>query len=95
MVETIKPVLTPLDIDPTDERVFLITDKGLTVISVSSVPLSIGTVTPSSGAPGTVITVRGSGYQSGMTATVNGTPAVVLVLDPQTAQITFPRETAD
>ncbi|HEX8918328.1 MAG TPA: IPT/TIG domain-containing protein, partial [Chloroflexota bacterium] len=88
--ENIQSVITPMAVDPSDARVFLITDKGLTVITVSGVPLSLASVTPGSVTVGTVISVRGSGFQPGMTAKVNGIPALVLVTDSQTAQVTVP-----
>jgi hypothetical protein len=88
--ENIQSVVTPMAIDASDARVFLITNRGLTVITVSGVPLSVASVAPSSSAAGTEISVRGSGFQSGMTATVNGVSALVVVVDSQTAKVTIP-----
>jgi hypothetical protein len=90
LAENIQSVLTPMAVDPTDAHVFLITDKGLTVITLSGVPLSVGTINPISGGAGTLVTIRGSGFQIGMTATFNGAAANVVVVDSQTAQVTVP-----
>ena len=58
-------------IDETGKRLFLITDKGLTIAQLDSLPLSIGSVTPALGAPGAQVTVRGSGFVQGATANAN------------------------
>jgi len=90
LAENIQSVMTPMAVDQTDARVFLITDKGLTVVTVSGTPLSVGTVNPNSGSAGSLVTLRGSGFQRGMAATFNGTAANVVVVDSQTAQVTIP-----
>jgi hypothetical protein len=68
-----------LTVDETGQRIFVITKSGLTVVQLASLPLAIGTLNPASGpaAGGTTITIRGSGFQSGTTATVGGKPATV------------------
>jgi hypothetical protein len=77
-------------IDPTGQEIFLITGAGLTIVTLDSVPLSIGSVTPSSGAAGTAITVRGSGFVTGITAKFNGTAGTVTFVDIDTLQATIP-----
>jgi hypothetical protein len=79
-----------MTIDETGQRVFLITNKGLTIAQLDSVPLSIGSVTPSSGAAGTQVKVRGSGFVQGTTASANGTAATVSYVDADTLQVTLP-----
>jgi hypothetical protein len=88
--ETIQSVETPLAIDPTGEFVFLITDAGLTVVDLGTAPLSIGYLNPSTGAAGTVIELRGSGFTSGVTATVGGQSAAVTFTDQSTLGLTLP-----
>ena len=63
-----------LTTDEFGQRLFAITTSGLTVVQLASVPLGIGTLTPSTGpiAGGTSVTVRGSGFQSTTRATLGG-----------------------
>ena len=77
-------------IDETGSRIFLITSTGLTVIRLSEVPLSIGTVTPSSGTAGTVVTIRGSGFQAGAAVKFGATTVSISLVDENTIQLTTP-----
>jgi hypothetical protein len=63
-----------LAIDETGQKVFALTTSGLTIIQLATVPLSIGTISPASAsaAGGTNLTIRGSGFQSGVTVTIGG-----------------------
>jgi len=45
--------------------------------------------------PGTQITVRGSGFESGITTTLGGVPATTAYKDPQTLSITVPTTNSD
>ncbi|MGA8677593.1 MAG: IPT/TIG domain-containing protein, partial [Candidatus Acidiferrales bacterium] len=83
-----------LAIDDPGQKIFLITSAGLTIIDLDAVPLSIGSMTPSSGSSGTVVQVRGSGFQSGTTVAFNGTPAAVKLTDADTMQVTVPTITS-
>ncbi len=90
MTEQIAQVLDALAIDTTGQNIFLITNKGLTIIQLDVVPVSIGGITPTTASPGTQVTVRGSGYLSGIIATLNGTTASVTVVDADTLQLSVP-----
>ncbi len=81
-----------LAIDETGQRLFAITKSGLTVVQLASLPLAIGTFSTSNIAAngGTVVTVRGSGFVSGITATVGGKSAAVTFTDASTITITTP-----
>jgi IPT/TIG domain len=79
-----------LAVSSTGQQIFLVTNAGLTIIDLDAVPLSMGSVTPSTGSPGTVVTIRGSGFQTGTTVTFNGTAAPATFVDPDTLQITVP-----
>jgi hypothetical protein len=79
-----------LAIDQTGQKIFLLTNAGLTVIDLDAVPLSIGSVTPVSGAVGATVQVRGSGFQAGTTTSFNGTPAIAKFVDVDTLQLTVP-----
>src|SRR5262249_35984257 len=56
--------ITQTAIDETGGRIFAITKSGLCVVTLDLVPLSIGSVNPSSGASGggSQVTIRGSGF---------------------------------
>jgi IPT/TIG domain len=69
-----------------------LTTSGLSIVPLANVPLGIGTLSPSSGstAGGTVVTLRGSGFQSGVTATLGGKAANVSRTDMNTLILTTP-----
>jgi hypothetical protein len=77
-------------ITPGGDQIFLLTTAGLTVVVLDSVPLGVGTVSPKSGPAGTAVTIRGSGLVSGTSASVNGVPASVSLVDASTLRITIP-----
>jgi len=81
-----------LAVDETGQRIFVLTTSGLTVVQLASVPLGIGTVTPSNtpAAGGAAITVRGSGFQTTTTATIGGNKASVTFKDASTITLTAP-----
>jgi hypothetical protein len=79
-------------IDETGQRIFAITNSGLTVIQLANVPLGIGTISPANApaAGGTTITVRGSNFQTGTTATLAGKNATVTLIDANTLSLITP-----
>ena len=83
-------IIDALAIDVTGENIFLLTNKGLTVVELDVVPLSIGSVAPATASAGTQVTVRGSGFVSGTTASLNGIAAVVSPVDGNTLHLVVP-----
>jgi hypothetical protein len=88
-----------LAIDENGEKLFAITSAdntaygaGLTIVQLAQAPLGIGNVTPSSGlaAGGTLINIRGSGFQAGTKVSIGGTNATVTFVDRNTLQVTTP-----
>ncbi|HUN62210.1 MAG TPA: IPT/TIG domain-containing protein [Candidatus Sulfotelmatobacter sp.] len=81
-----------LTTDENGQRLFVLTTSGLSIVQLANVPLGIGTLSPSSGsaAGGTVVTLRGSGFQSGITATLGGKAASVSRTDMNTLILTTP-----
>lgn len=86
-------------IDENGQRLFSITsidgsaqNAGVTVVTLANVPLGIGTLSPANGpaAGGTQVTIRGSGFQNGATATIGGKFAVVTFKDMNTLIVTTP-----
>lgn len=92
-----------LAVDETGARLFALTstdgtpqNAGLTVVQLASVPLAIGSITPASGpaAGGTSLTIRGSGFESGITAKLSGKSTSVVFKDANTITITAPATSA-
>jgi len=81
-----------LTTDENGQRLFAVTTSGLSIVQLANVPLGIGTLSPSSGpaSGGTAVTVRGSGFQAGMKATLGGTATTVTVNDMNTLALTTP-----
>jgi hypothetical protein len=90
LTEAIQNTAEPLAIDSGGRYVYLLTDQGLTVIDLGAAPLSIGHLSQQSASPGTQITVRGSGFDSTLSATVGGAAATVNVTDENTLTLTVP-----
>jgi hypothetical protein len=84
-----------LAIDENGQRIFALTTSGVTVVQLATVPLSIGTISPIS-APasgGTILTIRGSGFQSGATVTISGKPIPATFKDMNTLTVVAPAAT--
>jgi hypothetical protein len=81
-----------LTVDENGQRMFALTTSGLTIVQLADVPLGIGSLTPESGpaAGGTTITIRGSGFQSGIKATIGGKAAAVTFKDMNTLTFVAP-----
>ena len=79
-------------IDETGRRLFALTASGLTVVQLANVPLGIGSLSPAQGpaAGGTLVTIRGSGFQSGTTLTIGGKTAAVTLKDMNTLTFVTP-----
>ena len=85
--------------DENGQRLFAITSTdgtpqngGVTVVQLANVPLGIGTLTPTAGtaAGGTTLTIRGSGFQSGVTVSIGGKGAAVTFKDMNTLMVVTP-----
>jgi hypothetical protein len=88
-----------LAIDENGQRLFAMTSfdgppqhAALTIVQLAVVPLGIGTITPTSvaAAGGATLTIRGSGFQSATTLTINGQSATVNFKDGNTLLVTTP-----
>jgi hypothetical protein len=81
-----------LAIDENGQRIFALTASGLTVVQLSSVPLSIGSISPvaAPGIGGTTLTIRGSGFQSGTKVTIGGKSASANFQDINTLTVVMP-----
>jgi hypothetical protein len=92
LTEQVQFVQNAMALDEVGNRLFLITDAGLTVVQLDPPPLSIGYLNPASGPTtgGTSVTIRGSGFQPGTAVTIGGVPASTTFIDASTLQITTP-----
>jgi hypothetical protein len=91
LTETITYTGSAIAIDSGGRNVYLITDKGLTVVDLGAAPLSIGHLSPQTAPAGTQIAVRGSGFDSTVTATVGGVAVLsISVNDENTLTLTLP-----
>jgi hypothetical protein len=88
--ETIQATASPLAIDAGGRHVYLATDKGLTIVDLGAAPLAVGHLSQQSAGAGSQVTVRGSGFDSSITATVGCEPASVNVTDENTLTLTVP-----
>jgi hypothetical protein len=81
-----------LAVDENGQRIFALTTSGLTIVQLAEVPLGMGSITPRSGpaAGGTTITIRGSGFQSGIKVTIGGKAATVTFKDMNTLTVVVP-----
>jgi hypothetical protein len=92
-----------LTTDENGRRLFAITstdgtaqNAGITIVELANVPLGIGTLTPASGsaAGGAAVTIRGSGFVSGVTVTIGGQSASVTFKDVNTLNVVTPAVSA-
>lgn len=93
LTETVTNTVTPMAIDGSGQHIFLITDKGLTIVDLGNAPLSIGHISQTLVSAGTQVTIRGSGLESGITATVGGISASTVFTDSEAITITVPTTT--
>ena len=77
-------------LDETGTKMFIISNTGLTIADLYQAPLSLATVNPSSGASGTTVTLRGSGFLDGVQVTFGTASAAVTFVDSNTLQVTVP-----
>ncbi|HLK07181.1 MAG TPA: IPT/TIG domain-containing protein, partial [Candidatus Angelobacter sp.] len=90
LAQTISNVGVPMAIDSGGRHIYLITDRGLTIVDLGSALLSVGSLNPASALSGTQITVRGSGFDSLTSATLGGKVATVSFVDENTLQLIVP-----
>ena len=81
-----------LTTDENGQRLFVLTTSGLSIIQLANVPLGIGSLSPSAGsaAGGVVVTLRGSGFVSGIKVTLGGKSANITWKDMNTLTFATP-----
>lgn len=88
--ETVQNTASPIAIDSGGRHIYLTTDKGLTVIDLGEALLAIGHLSQSAASVGSQVTVRGSGFDASLTATIGGQAAAVSVTDENTLTLNVP-----
>jgi hypothetical protein len=88
--EALPGAINSLALDETGAKIFLISNSGLTIVQLPRLPLSLATVTPSSGATGTQIKLRGSGFQNGASVSFGAAQAAVTYVDANTLTAVVP-----
>jgi hypothetical protein len=90
LAETVQNTASPIAIDSGGRYVFLITTTGLTVVDLGEAPLAIGHLSATTASVGSQITIRGSGFDASVSATVGGHAANVTFTDQNTLTLTIP-----
>lgn len=86
------PIDHMLATDITGRTLFGVTQSGITMIVLNTLPLSIGNLQPTlvEAPSGQTIIVRGSGFQSGATVTIGGVQAATTFVDENTLTAQLP-----
>src|SRR5581483_1392493 len=90
LTEQLRQVTDSMAVDSYGTNIYLITNRGLTIVQLSSAPLAIGNVTPAAGPVGTNVRIHGSGFQPMTTVTLNGVPVTATFVDSNTLQMIIP-----
>ncbi len=82
--------------DQTGQYFFGVTQQGLSMMVLNTIPLSIGNLQPAFGQPagGQTVTIRGSGFLSGAIASFGGVQAATSFVDVDTLTATVPELSA-
>lgn len=94
LTETVSNTVSPMAVDSSGQRIFLITNKGLTIIDLGNALLSIGHISPAVASTGNQIQIRGSGFKSGISAILGGKQAGLTFTDSETLILTVPSTNA-
>jgi hypothetical protein len=85
------PDSTPsLVLDPDDRLLFIVTSEGLAALDVHDLPIGINSVDPASGPAGTLVTIRGNGFDADTQIIVDGKVVDAVFVDPYTLRISAP-----
>ncbi len=93
---TVANVFDASVVDTADNSLFVITSQGIAELSLSSLPVGIGSVLPSSGptSGGLTVTVRGTGFDSGTQVQLDGSAVSATVVNNQTLTFVTPAHAA-
>lgn len=77
-------------IDETGTRLFFLTRSGISLVQLGAAPLSLASVAPGAGSPGSAVVLRGSGFSTGTTVSFGSLPAQAAFVDGMTLKATVP-----
>ena len=83
-------VFDPLVWDGDNDTGYVIVQGGLLEVPLTPLPLVLRSSSPGAGNAGTTVTLTGSGFYSGLTATVDGVPVPLTITDERTASLVMP-----
>src|SRR5258705_3492711 len=81
LTQTVQNVADPMAIDEGGRRIFLLTDAGLTVVDLGQAPLSVGHLGTAHPVSARTIQLRGSGFDTTTTVSVESTSATATLVD--------------
>jgi hypothetical protein len=90
LTQTVQNVVEPMAIDDGGRKIFLLTDAGLTVVDLGQAPLSVGHFGTAQPVSGGTIQLRGSGFDSTTTVSVDSTSATATLVDENTLTVSLP-----
>lgn len=90
LAETVANTVSPMAIDGSGQHIYLITDRGLTIVDLGEAPLSIGSLSLTAAAAGTQIKIRGADSKMASLRRLGGVSAPVTVTDSETLTLIVP-----
>jgi hypothetical protein len=90
LTEKVRNAVAPMAIDGGGQHIYLITDKGLTVVDLGNAPLSVGHLSQTTAAVGSQVLLRGSGFENGVSVLVGTQAANVTYTDANTLTFSVP-----
>jgi hypothetical protein len=90
LTETITNAAVPLATDLGGQNIYLLTNKGLTIVNLGEAPLSVGWINPVAAGIGTTVNVRGSGFNASTQVKIAGSTASTNFVDAITVSFVVP-----
>jgi hypothetical protein len=90
LTETLRNEVAPMAIDSGGQHIYLITNKGLTVVDLGEAPLSVGHLSQTKVTGGSQVLLRGSGFENGVSVLVGTQAANVTYTDANTLTFSVP-----
>jgi hypothetical protein len=90
LTETITNAAVPLATDLGSQNIYLLTNKGLTIVNLGEAPLSVGWINPVAAGIGTTVNVRGSGFNASTQVKIAGVTVSTNFVDAITISFVVP-----
>ncbi|MGH9491352.1 MAG: IPT/TIG domain-containing protein, partial [Terriglobales bacterium] len=79
-----------IGVDPAGDEILMPLEGGYVFVQLGAMPLAIGSVSPAQAAAGATVTILGSGFGAGLTATICGKAASCVVNSPESVACAVP-----